>query len=185
MKQRIFLRQLVLVLLLVLVAIGSAIVLSSVAQYSEQPPECYTEQVKTMTIQEVSNLFGKSLVELTWFPEGRNFTPQVTTYSSIRDCSIIIDYSDLTSVLNAKPISISVYNFGAIQPTKLPPQCSLNFTPTAILYTHCSAEVDGSDLTVRVNLTLGPEFTREDAIRILESIKVVEPKELNPNAKTN
>jgi hypothetical protein len=158
-------------------------------QPTRQLLECYTEEVKTMSLQEVADLFHEPLVELIWLPDFVEVTPQVVTQAGYESCWLDIYYWDESVVPPLSYVSIHFYNYGGFQPTKTPPSCSLLFTPSATLGTECRLEVDGSvdgiDLTLTVSLKLNSQFSREDAIQILESVKVINPSELKPNAQTN
>lgn len=147
--------------------------------------ECYTEQVETMTLQEAANLFGHPMVELTWFPTGINTVPQVSSHASWTECAISIAYRNSDPNSQSKLIRLDINSVTSIQPTKSVSYCSQRFTASATLDTDCRLEIDGANTTLSVYIDLGADYSREDSIRILEGIKVIEPNELKPNAQTN
>lgn len=141
--------------------------------------ECYEDQVSTMTIQQVSNLFNENLIEVAWLPENVQSKPIVTTdsfysYSNPR-CYINIKYPH-PNMPSKSLLRIHSDDSGSIQLTKMPVDCSWNFTtnlnPTG---SRCSFHIDAVTSTLRVNIDIHSDFTPEQILQILDNIRIVEP----------
>jgi hypothetical protein len=160
------------------VVIGFLVLLS---RPKPQPEiECYIGQTQKMTVQEVANLLGIPLVELTWFPNNLNISPVITTtpsYSYHPHCRVEIDYPKPNSTQFDYVVSLYIDQLGSIQLTKAPTSCSYHFDPNGPINTDCSIEVDGSESTLRISFRLSSGVNPEDALKILDGIRVVEPQE--------
>ncbi len=143
--------------------------------------DCYTNQVKSMSVQQVSDLFNRQLVELTWLPDNLNLMPILTTYTTyytnapdLSKCSVNLGYVE-SSTSQKQKVSITFSQTSPIQLTKVPARCSLNFSPTAILNTSCWIDVDGRNSTLSIYVDLDSDFSREDTLGIIKGIRIVEP----------
>ncbi len=139
--------------------------------------ECYEEEVATMTIQQVSDLLDVSLVELTWLPDNLTSTPKITTRPSRYhpECNITIDYPNPNG--SSLPDLVSIYSnaLGSIEPTKMPADCSWNFTMSGPTGSDCYLDIDGVATTIRLRMYISPEFSPETILQILDGINVIEP----------
>jgi hypothetical protein len=161
------------------VAIVAAIALASLPK-SQPEIECYVGQTQSMTVQEVANLLKIPLVDLTWLPNNLTVSSVITTtpyYSNSPYCQVEIDYPNSNSAKTDAIIYLYIYQSGSIEPTKMPTSCSYHFDPNGPINTDCSIEVDGANSTLRVNFRLGPVIAPEDALKILDGMRVVEPQE--------
>lgn len=153
-------------------------------QPAPQPDlECHEELVTTMTIQQVSNLFDISLVELTWLPSNLQTAPKITTYPVIYDvhpelsnCQIIIEYPhpDLSRTSNL--VSIRSDNLNYLEATKVPASCSWNFTTSGPTGSQCRLDLDGVSTTLRLSMSISSEFDPDTILQILDGVVVVEPQ---------
>ena len=151
-------------------------------QPAPQPDlECHEEQVKTMTIQQVSNLFDVSLVELTWLPTDLQTDPRITThpsfnynYPGLSQCEIVIEYPHPVS--RASLVSIRSNSLGYIEETRMPANCSWNFTTSGPTGSDCSLELDGIATTLRLYVSISPLLDPDTILRILDGMVVVEPQ---------
>lgn len=174
---------------LILIAMAAIIVIIGMASLFSPPKkpeiECYESQAQTMSVQSVADLLNIPLVELAWIPDYINTVPQVTTRSGFSARSVTINYVDQGSPAQGRFINLSISHIGAIQLTKMPPICSWKFTPTDPIGTDCRIDVDSTNNTLWVNIDLSSEFSPEDAIRVLEGIRIVEPYSVtNPSTAT-
>jgi hypothetical protein len=147
--------------------------------------ECYTDQTRTMTIQEVATLLDTPLVELNWLPQDLKITPVVSSsptyaigYPEYSRCDVTIEYPrpGTTSRDNLIYIGI-IHPYEAIQSTKTPPRCSWQFSPNGPLGTNCSIDIDGSKSTISISFSMSDDLPPEDALKILDGMRVVEPQE--------
>jgi hypothetical protein len=143
--------------------------------------ECYSGQTQRMTVQEVATLLKTPLVELTWLPQNQKIIPEIKAlpFSDARSsfCIVNISYPKSGTSSQDDLVFLSLSPLGTIQPTKIPTRCSLQFSPDGPLGTDCSVEVDGMHSTLRVSLKLSEDFSPEDALKIIDGIRVVEPQE--------
>jgi hypothetical protein len=80
MRETLYSNRLLALIVLAIVVIAGFTLLNFRPQ-AQPVLECYEDQTPTMTIQEVADLMGTSLVELSWIPENWDVVPQITTYA--------------------------------------------------------------------------------------------------------
>lgn len=145
--------------------------------------ECYSGQTQKMTVQEVATLLKTPLVELTWLPQNQKIVPEIKalpfSYSDTKSgfCIVNISYPKSGASSQDNLVFLSLSSLGTIQPTKTPTLCSWQFSPDGPLGTDCSVAVDGMQSTLRVSLNLNEEISPEDALKIIDGMRVVEPQE--------
>jgi hypothetical protein len=170
------------ILISVTIAIAVVLVIGFLSRPTPQKTlECYTNQVKSMTIQQVSDLFNRPLVELSWLPDNMKLVPILTTYPSYNslypdhsECYIALDYVESASPQKQK-VSITLSQISPIQSTKEPASCSLNFSLSSTINTSCSIDIDGHNSTLSIYVRLDADFSREDTLGILKGIRIIEP----------
>ncbi len=168
------------------IAIAIVGVIALLSQPEPQPEiECYVGQTQSMTVQEVANLLKTPLVELTWLPQNLKITPVVSSSPSyfighpeFAHCDVTIEYPKPGSTVRGNLVFIGIIDpYETIQPTKTAPRCSWQFSPSGPLGTDCSTEIDGLKSTLRISFSLSEDLPPEDALKILDGIRVVEPQE--------
>lgn len=170
-------------ILFLLLLIPIAVIMFALYSNPKPPkPECYQDEVQSMTIQAVSNLLNLKLAEITWLPNTRDIpTPKITTrdnnyvYGSEPDCNITIKYPDPNSPDHSF-VTIDVDGISGLQLTQTPLQCSWNFTndarPTG---SQCRFDLDNLSSTLALSVAIDPAFSPEEVIQILDGMRVVEP----------
>jgi hypothetical protein len=138
-----------------------------------------------MTIQEDASLLDTPLVELTWLPQNLKITPIVSSsplyfvgYPELSHCDVSIEYPRPGAASQDNLVFIGIIDpYQSIQATKTAPRCSWQFSPSGPLGTDCSTEIDGLKSTLRIRFSMSDDLPPEDALKILEGMRVVEPQE--------
>lgn len=148
----------------------------------EDPIECYTEMVQTMTVQEVSDLLDMTLIEVTWLPDDLQVSPQITTYPSgvngHRYCSVTIRYFHAEEP-PGNSVSIQSREVPGISetPNPYPLSCSWNFTDTGPTGSNCDVERYSTDSTLDVQIYTSPGLSPDEILQVLDGLVIVEPRE--------